>query len=55
MLDIQVIIARKPKKKHYISLVTTLDFVHKEVKGGINHCHIIKEVLTFLNAITRNC
>ena len=45
MLDIQEIIARKPKKKLYISIVTTVGFVHKEVRGGINHAHTIKEVM----------
>ena len=45
MLDIRMIIARKPKKKLCISMATTTDFVHKEVRGGINHAHIIKEVM----------
>ena len=35
----------KPKKKHYISMVTTMGFIHKEVRCGINHAHIIKEVM----------
>ena len=45
MLDIQEIIARKPKKKCYISMATTIGFVHKLIRGGINHAHIIKEVM----------
>ena len=44
MFDIQEIIARKPKKKHYISMATTMGFVHKEVREGINHA-TIKEVI----------
>ena len=40
-----VIIARKPKKRLYILMETRTGFVHKEVKGGINHAHIIKEVM----------
>jgi hypothetical protein len=44
MLDIRVIIAQKPKKKPCISMATITGFVHKEVRGGINHAHIIKEV-----------
>ena len=44
MLDIQAIIAQKPKKKLYSSMATT-GFVHKEVRGGINHAHITKEVM----------
>jgi len=44
MLDIWVIIARKPKKL-YILMVTTTGFVHKGVRGGINHTRIIKEVM----------
>ena len=43
MLDIQAIIAQKPKKKLYSSMAA-MGFVHKEVRGGINHAHIIKEV-----------
>ena len=39
------IIAQKPKKKLYILMVTTIDFVHKEVRGGINHAHTTKEVM----------
>jgi len=45
MLNIRVAIAWKPKKKHYISMAITMGFVHKEVRGGINHAHIIKEVM----------
>jgi len=44
MLDIQAIIAQKPKKKLYSSMVT-MGFVHKEVRGGINHAHIIKDIM----------
>ena len=36
---------RKPKKKLCISMATTTGFVHKEVRGGINHAHIVKEVM----------
>ena len=32
------------KKKHCIS-IATMGFVHKKVRGGINHAHIIKEVM----------
>jgi len=35
--------ARKPKRKLYFS--TTMGFVHKEVRGGINHAHFIKEAM----------
>ena len=45
MLDIREINARKSKKKCYISMVITMGFVHKEFRGGINHAHIIKEVM----------
>ena len=45
MLDIREITAWKPKKKHYISMAKTMGFVHKEVRGGINEAHIIKEVM----------
>jgi len=45
MLDIQVIIAQKPKKKRYIIMATTTGFVQKEIRGGINHAYIIKEVM----------
>ena len=44
MLDIRVIIAEKPKKKLYSS-VAAMGFVYKEVRGGINHTHTIKEVM----------
>ena len=44
MLDIQVTIAQKPKKKLYFSMAA-MSFVHKEVRGGINQSHIIKEVM----------
>ena len=40
MLNIRVIIARKPKKKRCISMATTTGFVHKKVRGGISHAHI---------------
>ena len=43
MLDIRATIAQKPKKKLYSSMA--MGFVHKEVRGGINHAHIIKEVM----------
>jgi hypothetical protein len=36
---------QKPRKKLCISMGTTMGFVHKEVRGGINHTHIIKEVM----------
>jgi len=50
MLAIRVIIAQKPKKKPYVSMTTTTTgFVHKEVRGGINHAHIIKEVTGIQN------
>ena len=54
MLDIREIIAQKPKKKHYISMVTAMSFVHKELRGGINHAHIIKEamVIQILSILT---
>ena len=45
MLDIQATIAQKPKKKHYISMVITMGFVHKEVRGGIKHAHTTMEVM----------
>ena len=45
MLDIRVITARKPKKKLCISMATTTDFIHKEVRGGINHAHTTKKVM----------
>ena len=45
MLDIRVIIARKPKKKYYISMVIIMGFVHKEVRGGTNHAHTTKGVM----------
>ena len=44
MLDIQAIIVLKPKKKLYSSMVA-MGFDHKEVRGGINHTHITKEVM----------
>ena len=34
----------KPKKKLYSSMAA-MGFVHKEVRGGINHAHITKEVM----------
>ena len=37
-------IAQKPKKKLYFSMAA-MGFVHKEVRGGINHAHITKEVM----------
>jgi hypothetical protein len=49
MLDIRVITTQKPKRKLYILIVTTMGFVHEEVKGGINHAHIIKEVMAIQN------
>ena len=51
MLDIQAIIAQKPKKKLYSSMAT-MGFVHKEVRGGINHAHTIKEVIEILSILT---
>jgi hypothetical protein len=39
-----VITARKTKKKPCTLMATTTGFVHKEIRGGINHAHIIKEV-----------
>ena len=44
MLDIRKTISQKPKRKLYFSMAT-MGFVHKEVRGGINHAHIIKEVM----------
>jgi len=44
MLDIRATIAQKPKKKLYSSMAA-MDFVHKEVRGGINHAHTTKEVM----------
>ena len=44
-MDIRVVIARKPKKKLYILMATTTGFVHKEVRGGINHARNIKEIM----------
>ena len=44
MLDIRATTAQKPKKKQYISMATTIGFIHKEVRGGINHAHTIKEI-----------
>ena len=35
---------QKPKKKLYSSMAA-MGFVHKEVMGGINHAHTIKEVM----------
>ena len=43
--DIRATTAQKSKKKHYISMATIMGFVHKEVKGGINHAHTTKEVM----------
>ena len=43
---IQAMIARKSKKKLCtLTAITTMGFVHKEVRGGINHAHTIKEVM----------
>jgi len=36
--------AQKPKRKLYSSMAIMV-FVHKEVRGGINHAHTIKEVM----------
>ena len=33
------------KKKLCTLMATKTGFVHKEVRGGINHAHIIKEVM----------
>ena len=44
MLDIRVKIVQKPRKKLCISMPTITGFVDKEVRGGINYAHIIKEV-----------
>jgi hypothetical protein len=44
MLDIQATIAQKPKKKLY-STIAAMGFVHKEIRGGINHAHTTKEVM----------
>ena len=44
MLDIREINARKSKKKLYSSMAA-MGFVHKEVRGGINHAHTTKEVM----------
>jgi hypothetical protein len=44
MLDIRATTAKKPKRKLYSSMAT-MGFVHKEVRGGINHAHTIKEVM----------
>ena len=43
-MDIRAIIAQKPKKRLYSSMVA-MGFIHKEVRGGINHAHTIKEVM----------
>ena len=43
MLDIRETIAQKPKKKLYSSIA--MGFILKEVRGGINHAHINKEVI----------
>ena len=40
----RAIIAQKPKKKLYSSMAA-MGFVHKEVRGGINHAHTIKKVI----------
>ena len=45
MLDIRATITQKPKMKLYSSMAT-MGFVHKEVRGGINHAHTTKEVTT---------
>ena len=42
MLDIRATIAQKPKKKLYSSMAA-MGFIHKEVRGGINHTHSTKE------------
>ena len=44
MLDIRATIAQKPKRKLYSSMAT-MGFVHKKVRGRINHTHTIKEVM----------
>ena len=44
MLDIRATISQKPKKKLYSSMAT-IGFVHKEVRGVINHAHTTKEVM----------
>ena len=44
MLDIRATIAQKPKKK-LDSSMAAMSFVNKEVRGGINHAHTIKEVM----------
>ena len=44
MLDVWATIAQKPKRKLYSSMAT-MGFVHKEVRGGINHAHTTKEVM----------
>ena len=53
MLDIQMTIAQKPKKKLY-STMAAMGFVHKEVRGGINHSHTIKEVTGNSNSFNPN-
>ena len=54
MLDIRVIIARTPKRKLYILMATATGFVHKDVRGGINHAHTIKEVTGNSNSFNPN-
>ena len=44
ILDAQVMIARKPKKRRCF-WTTTMGFIHKKVRGGINHTHTIKGVM----------
>ena len=43
MLDIRV-----------ITMATTMGFIHKEVRGGINHSHTIKEVTGNSNSFNPN-
>jgi hypothetical protein len=44
MLDIQAMTVLKPRKKPGTLMATTMSFVHKDVRGGINHAHTTKEV-----------
>jgi len=48
-------IVRKPRKKPCMLMATTMGFVHKVVRGGINHAHITKEVMAIqiLSILTR--
>jgi len=45
MLNIRATTTQKLKKKHYSSMVTIMGYVHKEVRGGINHAYSIKDVI----------